>query len=102
MPPQEEDVQMAEEGLARAREAMLSREYDIVVFDEITTAYYFNLISLKDMLDLVSLKPHGVEVVFTGRYAPPELIDVADLVTEMVEVKHYYQQGIAARRGIEH
>jgi cob(I)alamin adenosyltransferase len=102
MPPQEEDVQMAEEGLARAREAMLSREYDIVVFDEITTAYYFNLISLKDMLDLVSLKPYGVEVVFTGRYAPPELIDVADLVTEMVEVKHYYQQGIAARRGIEH
>jgi cob(I)alamin adenosyltransferase len=102
MPAQEEDVRMAREGLARGREAMLSGEYDIVVLDEIITAHYFNLISLKDMLDLISLKPYGVEVVFTGRYAPPELIDVADLVTEMVEVKHYYQEGIESRKGIEH
>ena len=101
MPPQKEDIQMAEAGLAKGKEAMLSGEYGIVVFDEIITAHYFNLISLKDMLDLISLKPYGVEMVLTGRYAPPELIAASDLVTEMVEVKHYYQKGIESRKGIE-
>jgi len=100
-PPREEDVQMAQAGLQRAREAMFSGEYDIVVFDEINTAYYFHLVSLEDMLDVIASKPDGVEVIFTGRYAPPEVIAVADLVTEMVEVKHYYQEGVQARDGIE-
>lgn len=100
-PPREEDVQMAQEGLIRAKKAMLSGEYDIVVLDEINTAYHFQLVSLKDMLEIIALKPDGVEVIFTGRYAPPELIAVADLVTEMVEVKHYYRKGIQARNGIE-
>jgi cob(I)alamin adenosyltransferase len=100
-PPNEEDVRMAKEGLAKAETAMLSGEYDIIVFDEITTAHYFGLITLAEMLDIIHSKPEGVEVVFTGRYAPPEVIAAADLVTEMAEVKHYHDKGVVARKGIE-
>ncbi len=100
-PPREEDVQMAQEGLAKAKEAMFSGKYDIIIFDEIVTSHYFHLISLEEMLEIIHSKPNGVEVVFTGRYAPPELIAAADLVTEMVEVKHYFQKGVQARDGIE-
>ena len=100
-PPKEDNIQLAREGLRKAREAMLSGEYDIIVLDEITTAYYFKLISLEDMLELVRSKPEDVELIFTGRYAPQELIEAADLVTEMREVKHYYQKGVRARDGIE-
>ncbi|MDN5347939.1 MAG: cob(I)alamin adenosyltransferase [Clostridia bacterium] len=99
--PTEEDVRMAREGLAKARQAMLSGKYDIVVFDEINTAHYFRLISTEEMLDIIAAKPDGVEIIFTGRYAPPEVIEKADLVTEMVEVKHYYRAGVPAREGIE-
>ena len=100
-PPREEDVQMAQEGLERAREAMLSGKYDIIVLDEIVTTHFFHLISLEQMLDIIRSKPDGVEVVFTGRYAPPELIAAADLVTEMTEIKHYFEKGVKARDGIE-
>lgn len=100
-PHQEEDVRRVQEGLAKAKEAMFSGKYDVIVFDEITTAHYSHLISLEEMLEITARKPDGVEVVFTGRYAPPEIIAAADLVTEMVEVKHYYQKGIKARDGIE-
>jgi len=100
-PPLEEDVAMALAGLAKAREAMLSVKYDIIVFDEILTAHGFHLIMVKDMLDIINDKPDGIEVVFTGRNAPPEVVAAADLVTEMVEVKHYYRKGIEARDGIE-
>jgi cob(I)alamin adenosyltransferase len=99
--PEEDDIRMAKGGLKKARDAMLSGRYDIVVLDEITTAHFFHLISIEEMLDIVTVKPASVEVIFTGRYAPPELIQRADLVTEMKEVKHYYQQGVEARRGIE-
>jgi len=99
--PSEEDVQMAKDGLAKAKQAMLSGKYDIVVLDEINVAYYFNLITLEEMLDIISSKPEEVEVVFTGRNAPPEVVEAADLVTEMKEIKHYYQKGVQARKGIE-
>jgi cob(I)alamin adenosyltransferase len=100
-PPNAEDVQMAREGLAKAKKAMLSGEYDIIVFDEINTAHFFNLITTEEMLYVIKSKPDGVEVIFTGRYAPPEVIEAADLVTEMVEVKHYFEKGVPARDGIE-
>ncbi len=100
-PPLPEDVRMAQDGLTCARRAMFSGDYDIVVFDEILTAHWFHLISVEDILELVRTKPDNVEIVFTGRYAPQEIIDVADLVTEMTEVRHYYVQGVCARRGIE-
>jgi len=97
----EEDVAMAQEGLAKIKGAMFSGDYDIIVFDEILTAHFFKVISLEDMLNVIKEKPKGVEVVFTGRYAPQEIIDAADLVTEMVEIKHYYEKGVPARDGIE-
>ena len=100
-PPEQVDIDLAAEGLTRARRAMLSGEYDIVVFDEILTAHAFHLISVEEMLDLLRNRPENVEVVFTGRHAPQEVIDAVDLVTEMVEIKHYYRKGVMARDGIE-
>lgn len=100
-PPAEKDIQMARAGLEKAKKAMLSGAYAIVVFDEINTAHYYHLVTTGEMLDIIRSKPADVEVVFTGRYAPPEVIEAADLVTEMVEVKHYYQKGVPAREGIE-
>jgi cob(I)alamin adenosyltransferase len=100
-PPKKDNILMAESALERARNAMLSGDYDIVIFDEIITSHFFHLVSLDAMLDVVNSKPDGVEVVLTGRYAPQKLIDAADLVTEMREVKHYLSGGITARDGIE-
>jgi len=100
-PPLQKDVEMAAAGLSRARNAMLSGDYDIIVFDEILTAHDFNLISLDTILELVRTRPDKVEIVLTGRNAPQEVIDAVDLVTEMVEVKHYFTKGVTARRGIE-
>jgi cob(I)alamin adenosyltransferase len=99
--PDAEDVRMAKAGLIKARKAMLSGKYDIVVLDEINTAHFFQLITVNEMLEFVTEKPEGVELIFTGRYAPKELIEAADLVTEMVEVKHYYRNGLGSRKGIE-
>lgn len=100
-PPQQKDIDMAQNGLEKARQAMLKGGYNIVVLDEVITAHYFNLVSLADILDFIESKPKHIELLLTGRYAPPELVEAADLVTEMVEIKHYYQKGVAARDGIE-
>lgn len=100
-PPNAEDIKMAQIGLAKGKAAMLSGEYNLVILDEINVANYFNLITVEEMLDIIKLKPDGVELIFTGRYAPEEIIEAADLVTEMKEIKHYYTRGIEAREGIE-
>jgi cob(I)alamin adenosyltransferase len=96
-----EDIARARQGLERALEAMLSSKYDIVVLDEVNVSIWFGLLETEDVLALLDQKPEHVEVVLTGRRAPQALIDRADLVTEMREVKHYYQQGVKARAGIE-
>lgn len=101
-PPALGDIQRAQAGLERVRRALRAGTYDIVVLDEINTAYHFHLVSLEDLLGLVAARPEGVELIFTGRYAPRELLDRADLVTEMREVKHPYQEGVQARAGIEY
>lgn len=100
-PPDPEDVEMAKTGLAKVREAMLSGDYDIIVADEINTSHYFHLITADEMLKLMSDKPDGVELILTGRYCPDEVINAANLVSEMTEVKHYYTQKVDARDGIE-
>lgn len=100
-PPLDEDVKMAKEGLKKAQKAMNSGQYNIIIFDEINTAHYFHLITTEEMLEIINTKPDNVEVVFTGRYAPREVIEAADLVTEMMEIKHYYHKGVPARDGIE-
>nr|HID12935.1 cob(I)yrinic acid a,c-diamide adenosyltransferase [Anaerolineae bacterium] len=96
-----EHVAQARRGLERAREAMLSGRYDIVVLDEVNVAIWFGLLTVEEVLAFLDQRPEHVEVILTGRRAPPELIGRADLVTEMREVKHYYQQGVLAREGIE-
>jgi cob(I)alamin adenosyltransferase len=100
--PDEEDVRLAMEGLKRCREVVSSGEYDIVIMDEANIAVFLGLFSVQDLLEVVSKRHERTEVIITGRYAPEELINVADLVTEMVEIKHYYSKGVQARKGIEY
>lgn len=97
----EKAKEMAQEGLKKAVGVMESGEYDIVILDEINVAMYFNLISVEDVLKLMDKKPKNTELILTGRYVPEEIIERADLVTEMKEIKHYYQKGVLARKGIE-
>ncbi len=99
--PGDEDRERAAAGLARAREAMLSGEYRIVVLDEVNSAVHFNILTEQDVLDLIDRRPASVELVLTGRYAPASFTDRADLVTEMSSVKHYFDKGVKAREGIE-
>jgi cob(I)alamin adenosyltransferase len=97
----EEHVAAAADGLRLAREALASGAYRVVVLDELLYALRDGLVTLEDVLGLVAGKPAEVHVVLTGRAAPPEVVAVADLVTEMCEVKHHYAAGVAAQRGIE-
>lgn len=94
-------VDEAHQGLDRARQAMLSGDYDLVVLDEVNVSIWFGVLETEEVLDLLDEKPEHIEIILTGRRAPQALIDRADLVTEMREVKHYYQQGVTARLGIE-
>ncbi len=100
-PPSEEDVWLAEEAFKLAEKTIKSGEYDLVILDEINVTLNLKLISLEKVLELIKSKPKHVELVLTGRYAPKEIIDVADLVTEMREVKHPFKRGCQAREGIE-
>jgi cob(I)alamin adenosyltransferase len=96
-----EDIKLAHETLELARTALIGGEYDLVILDEINGAAWFGLIEVDDILALIAARPENVELVLTGRSADPRVIEAADLVTEMVEVKHYYQAGVQARLGIE-
>lgn len=99
--PTEKDISDAKAGLKRMKEVLSSGEYDLVVFDEINTALFFHLLTVEEVIAVLDLKPEKTEVIFTGRYAPQEIIDRADLCTEMKEIKHYYNAGVDAREGIE-
>jgi len=96
-----EETAAAEMGLAAAAAAMAGGEYRIVVLDEINTLLHFKIIPLEPVLRFLDRKPEDVELILTGRYAPQPILDRADLVTEMLEVRHYYQKSIQARTGIE-
>jgi cob(I)alamin adenosyltransferase len=100
--PAPEDRELASKGLKRVEESMLSGSYDIVIADEICTALHMALLESDDVVGLAGRRPGNVELVFTGRYAPDVLTGIADLVTEMKQVKHYFDtEGLGARRGIE-
>lgn len=99
--PSEEDRRMAGVGLREVKEALLSEEYQLVVLDEANVATGYKTLKAEDIVDLIRSKPEGVELVITGRCADPAVIENADLVTEMKEIKHYYRGGIGARKGIE-
>jgi len=99
--PDPRDVRLARQALDLAGEILSGRRYDIVVLDEINVALDFGLIGLAEVMALIDAKPAETELVLTGRYAKQEIIDRADLVTEMTEIKHPYTAGIEARIGIE-
>ena len=96
-----EQISMAKSSLERARKAMLGGDYDVIVLDEINIAVDYNLIGIDDVVEFVKDKPPDVELIMTGRNAHPGLIGIADLVTEMVNVKHPFDKGINAREGID-
>ena len=99
--PTDEDRAAADRGLEEAREALRSGLYDLVILDEANVAYGLGLITKDDLMSLLRERRGRTELILTGRNAPPELIEAADLVTEMREVKHYFASGLAARRGVE-
>jgi cob(I)alamin adenosyltransferase len=99
--PDPVDLKLAQEGFALAKRSIENREFDIVILDEINLAVDYGLVPLSDLLCLIELKPETMELILTGRNARPEIMEKADLVTEMVERKHYYGKGVAARKGIE-
>jgi cob(I)alamin adenosyltransferase len=99
--PDPEDLRWARKGWNLAQKAVHSRKYRIVILDEINVAVSYGLILRRELISLMERKPEDVELVLTGRYAHPEVIRRADLVTEMKEKKHYYKRGIESRGGIE-
>ncbi|MEM2922923.1 MAG: cob(I)yrinic acid a,c-diamide adenosyltransferase [Candidatus Nitrosocaldus sp.] len=99
--PREAHVKAAREALRVSRERMLSGMYDIVILDEVNYAVRLGLISIEDVLELIRVKPYSTTLVLTGNYADERLVDIADLVTEMREVKHPFRKGIRALKGID-
>ncbi len=99
--PDPEDVRRAEEGVRKAADALASERFRVVILDEILCAVHFKLLTTETVLELLRARPDAVELVLTGRGAGPDLIAVADLVTEMRLVKHYFEKGVGARPGIE-
>ena len=102
VPPTEDDVRLAKEAFELAREVVSGGEYDVVVLDEINVALHLKLIETEEVVDLIRRKPKHVELILTGRYAPSEVVELADLVTEMKEVKHPFTKGVSPRKGIDY
>ena len=99
--PDKTEIDKARRGLAKAKAKMLSGKFDIIILDEICVSIYFGLFNDEEVLTFIKQKPGNVELILTGRYCPDKLLERADLVTEMKEIKHYYQDGILSRKGIE-
>jgi cob(I)alamin adenosyltransferase len=99
--PSSEDLRLAHEGLELAREAIMGGEWDIVILDEVNVAIELEVLTLDEVLPLIDGRPEGVEIVLTGRYAPDEFCERADLITEMKNVRHCYDKGVPMREGIE-
>ena len=99
--PCQADIDAAHQGLVTLSQVLVSGAYDVVIADEANVAVALQLIDENDLLALIDRRPPQVELVLTGRGAPPLVLERADLVTEMRMVKHYYDQGILARKGIE-
>lgn len=97
----ESDKKLAAKGLKRIKEIVLSGSYDLVILDEINVVMKLKLLSCSEVLEVIGSKPANVEMVLTGRSAPDQIIEKADLVTEMKVIKHYFSRGIKARKGIE-
>jgi cob(I)alamin adenosyltransferase len=99
--PKQEDVDAARRGIERVRSILNSNEYNVVILEEANVAVRYGLISEEDLLGLIEQRPDNKELVITGRWATQLVIQNADLVTEMKDIKHYYRKGVEARVGIE-
>jgi len=99
--PEPEDIRLAREGWSLVNKILDDNSVDILILDEIAIAIYYKLISKEEVAEFIKRKPPEMELILTGRYMPEELFDLADLVTEMKEIKHYYKKGVPAREGIE-
>ena len=99
--PTPEDIRAAQEGLERVKSVLVSDEFNIIIMEEANVAAKFGLFAVQDLLKIIINKPYEKELIITGRGASPRIIEKADLVTEMKEIKHYYQAGVRARVGIE-
>jgi len=98
---EQEDINAARKGLNEVTTILKSGEYELVILDEANIAVYYDLFSVGQLIEALENRAEEVEVVITGRYAADKIIEYADLVTEMKEIKHYYQKGVKARVGIE-
>jgi len=99
--PHPDDIKHAKDGLRRALKIMNHGDIDILILDEANIAMDFGLIDVSEVIEILDKKPQGMEVILTGRNAPKSIIERADLVTEMKEIKHYYEKNVPAREGIE-
>lgn len=97
-----EEKEEARKALEAARKAMLSLKYDVVMLDEVNVAASWKLIDVAEVLKLISDRPEKVELILTGRYADPDIVKAADLVTEMIKIKHPYDNGVLSRKGIDY
>jgi cob(I)alamin adenosyltransferase len=100
--PDPEDVRLVEEAWAEADQAIQSGEWDLIILDEINYAVSYGMLSPENVVESLRKKPDMLHVILTGRNAHPTIVDIADTVTEMREVKHAYQKGVMAQRGIEY
>ena len=100
--PAKIDIEFAKAALARAKEILVENKHDILILDEINVALEWNLLECDEVIRVIRSKPENIELILTGRHAHPKIIELADLVTDMQEIKHPFQKGILAREGIEH
>ena len=100
--PQQKDIELAKKGLEKIKIIVSQRIYDVVILDEINIVLNLNLLKLEDVISLIKRTPGKTELILTGRYAHQRILNLADLVSEIKEVKHYFKKGIKARKGIEY
>jgi cob(I)alamin adenosyltransferase len=100
--PSSQDLKLAQEGLNLAKDVILSEEYDLIILDEVNVAVDYGLLAEQDVLDLIASKPSFTTLVLTGRYASENILQKADMISEVKEIKHHYNQGVAAQQGIEY
>lgn len=100
--PDPVDLKMCLNGWKQAKQSILCKEADIIILDEINIALAVKMLPVDEISEFLKLHKNDAEIIMTGRYAPEEIIKIADLVTDMQEVKHYFHKGVASRNGIDH
>jgi cob(I)alamin adenosyltransferase len=100
--PDPKDVRLARDGWELLRERVAAGEYDMIIADELNVAVDYGLVPLEEVLGLIRAKPPELELVITGRYAHPDVVELADLVSEVREIKHHYRKGLEAREAVEY